>query len=280
MNSEVIFTKVVPSERLRKIINYFWWIELQCESGAEDFAERILPDSSSEIIFHLGDKISRISEDNRARCEPNCFFAGPNTSYYNIAGHGSIRMIGVKFYPHTASFLLRESATQFNNNVVDLSAIWGDSISRIHERITEAQTLEDRVSIIERLLSARFGNEIPCQFEYLDFAVRRLIQSNGKIPLSQITQKLGITPRYLEKLFSERVGIPPKTFAQILQLQKSVRLMAFHKDRPLTEICYASGYYDQSHFIRSVTRFTGLKPSELKREKMPTQEHFLESIPV
>jgi AraC-like DNA-binding protein len=280
MSNEMIFTKVAPSERLRKIINYFWWIELDCEDGTKDFAERILPDSSSEIVFHLGDKISRISQDNRTRCEPNCFFAGPNTSYYDIAGHGSIRMIGVKFYPHTASFLLRESAMQFNNTVVDLSAIWGYSISRIHERITEAPTLGDRVSIIERLLSARFGNEIPCPFEYLDFAVRRLIESDGRVPLSRIAQKLGITPRYLEKLFSERVGMPPKIFAQIIQLQNSVRLMAFHKDRPLTEICYASGYYDQSHFIRAVTRFTGLKPSELKRENMPMQEPFLDSIPV
>jgi AraC-like DNA-binding protein len=275
MGSEMIFTKIVPSERLCKIINYFWWIELDCEDGAEDFAERILPDSSSEIVFHLGDKISRISQDNRTRCEPNCFFAGPNSRYYNIAGHGSIRMIGVKFYPHTASFLLRESAMQFNNTVVDLSAIWGDSVNRVHERVNEASSLETRFSIIENLLNTRVWSELSFQFEYLDYAVRRIIQNHGQVALPQIAQELRITARYLERLFLEHVGMPPKVFAQITRLQSCVRLLNADKTRSLTDVAQISGYYDQSHFNRAIKRLTGLKPSELKQAEMLTQQPFL-----
>jgi AraC-like DNA-binding protein len=276
----MIFKKVNPSKHLQHIIRYFWWMELNCGSGAEDFSERILPDGSSEIVFHLADRISRTLEDNGTQWEPNCFIAGQNTSHYHIAARGFVRMIGVKFYAHTASFLLRENAARFTDTAVDLAAIWGDSINGIHERIAEATHLDDRTSVVEKFFSDRLPNERSVQFEYLNCAVRQIVESHGRAALPQIAQMLRVTPRYLEKLFIERVGIPPKLFAQINQLQNSVRLLNRDKTRSLTEICYKSGYYDQSHFIRAVKGFTGLRPSQLKREEMVTQQHFLDAAAI
>jgi len=273
----MIFTKIYPSEHLRRIIRYFWSIELNCANGSAEFSERILPDASSEMVFHLGDKISRISTDNETRREPNSFFAGPNTRCYHISARGFITMIGAKFYPHTASCLFRENARQFHDTVVDLTAICGDSISRLHERIAEATSLQDRISTIESFLRANFANKSSVQFEYLDYAVHRIFSSRGQVTLARMAKDLGITPRYLERLFRERVGIPAKRFAQITQLQSSVLLMKADKNRSLTDVSHASGYYDQSHFNRAIKRFTGLKPSELKREEMLTQQPFLDA---
>src|SRR5262249_40430312 len=147
------------------------------------------------------------------------------------AARGNIKMIGAKFYPHTASFLFRENAMQFHDTVVDLSAVCGDSISRLHERVAEATTLEDRISTIESFLRANFADQSSVQFEYLDYAVRQIAYSRGQVTLARMAQALGITPRYLERLFRERVGIPAKRFAQITQLQSSVLLMKADKNR-------------------------------------------------
>lgn len=272
------FIEIKPSKKLQQFIECFWWMELDCGNGQDDFSERILPDGSSEIIFHLGDKVSRISEQKSFRREPNCFFIGQNTSHYNIAAQGLVKMLGIKFYPHTASFLLREDAAQFNDSIVDLSDIWGDSVKSVYERLGAATNLDARIALVENFLGECFRDEQSFQFAYLDFAVRRIVEGKGQMPLSPIVQKLGITSRYLEKLFFARVGISPKTFAQIVQLQNSMRLLAFCENWSLTDICYASGYYDQSHFIRAVKRFTGLKPSQLKREKMPMQQPFFDSL--
>jgi AraC-like DNA-binding protein len=274
----MIFRKLDPSKQLRHIIRYFWWIELPCENGTEQFSERILPDGSSEMVFHLGDRVSRTAADNRTQPEPTCFLAGQNTSHYDISARGFLRMIGVKFYAHTASYLLRENAARFNDTVVDLAAIWGDSVNGIHERIADATKLGDRISVLENFFCERFRHEPTAQFEYLSWAVQHIVESHGCVGLPQIAQILGVTPRYLEKLFIAHVGISPKLFAQINQLQNGVRLLNKYKTRSLTEICYQSGYYDQSHFIHAVKRFTGLNPSQLKREEMVTQQPFMDAL--
>ena len=230
------------------------------------------------MVFHLGDSVSRTAADNRTQTEPNCFLAGQNTTHYDITAQGFVRMIGVKFYAHTASFLLRENARRFNDSAVDLAAIWGDSIKDIHEQIADAATLEDRISVLENSFGQRLRHESSVQFEYLSWAVGHIIESHGCTALPQIARMLGVTPRYLEKLFLAHVGISPKLFAQINQLQNGVRLLNENKTRSLTEICYRSGYYDQSHFIRAVKRFSGLKPSQLKREEMITQQPFLAAL--
>jgi AraC-like DNA-binding protein len=186
-------------------------------------------------------------------------------------------MVGVRLYPHTAAFLLRENATRLNDSVLDLSALWGDAIKRMHERMAESETLGTRIALIEDLLSGFLREEQSLKFKYLEFAVRHFNQSHGRETSPQIAQKLGITPRYLEKLFVDYIGIPPKLFAQIVQLRQSVRLMNLHKTRTLTEVSYASGYYDQSHYIRAVRRFTGLTPSRLSQQRIVMQQPFLYS---
>jgi len=278
VSKALIFRKVNPAKNLRHIIRYFWWIELNCGNGTEKFSERIFPDGSSEMVFHFGDRVNRIAADNRSQPEPGCFLAGQNTSHYDITARGCLRMIGAKFHAHTASFLIRENARRFNDTVVDLAAIWGDRVKSIHERIADAATMEDRISVLEHFFCEQFRHEGGVKFEYLNSAVRQIVESHGCAALPQIAMELGVTTRYLEKLFLAHVGISPKLFAQINQLQNGVRLLNRDKTKSLTEICYQSGYYDQSHFIRAIKRFTGLKPSQLQREEMVTQQPFLDAL--
>ncbi len=121
----MIFVETKPSERLHPFVQSFWWMELDCGDEQNRFSERVLPDGSAEIIFHLGDKVSRIEEKNRLNPEPR-FFIGQNTTHYDIAARGRVKMLGVKFYPHTASFLLRENAAPFNDSVIELQSLLGD----------------------------------------------------------------------------------------------------------------------------------------------------------
>jgi len=270
----MIFIEIKPSEKLQQFIQSFWWMELDCGDEQNRFSERVLPGGSSEIIFHLGDQVSRIDEKNTLTLEPSCFFIGQNTTYYNIAAQGRVKILGVKFYPHTASFLLRENVGQFNDSIVGLQNILGNSVNGLYERIYETTDLKTRIALIESFLAKRIQNERPLQLAYLDFAVQRIIDGKGSRLLAEIVQKLGITNRYLEKLFLSHIGISPKLFAQIVQLQNSMWLLASSENSSLTDVSYASGYYDQSHFIHAVKRFTGFTPSQLKREKIIVQEPF------
>lgn len=276
----VKFTEIKPSNQLQSFVQCFWWMELDCENEASNFRERVLPDGSTEIIFHLGENVSRINVDGSLQSEPNSLFIGQNTQSYQITANGSVKMFGIKFFAHTISFLTQEEASQFKDKTVDLSDIFGSSAKNLYERIRETKNLASQIMQVENFLCNHLQNKKSFQFAYLDFAIQRIIKGKGQANLSEIIQKLGVSARYLEKLFLEYVGISPKTFAQIVQLQNSVRLLTSNENLSLTDISYASGYYDQSHFIHAVKRFTGLTPSQLKNEKMPMQQPFFDSAKI
>ncbi len=272
------FIEVKPAPHLQPFIQCFWWMELECRNEQGHLGERILPDGSSEIILHLGDNINRLTQNGGLIGEPNGFFIGQNINPYHIVAQGCVKMLGIKFYPHAASVILRENARQFVNSIVDLKEIWHHSVSELYDRIVEAKDLASRITQVERFLTPRCLTDLPAPLAYLTFAVRAITEQKGQIALSEVAEHLGITPRYLERLFLTYIGILPKLFAQIVQMQNSVRLLTAYPERSLTDIGYASGYYDQSHFIRTVKRLTGVTPTQLRQEKMSMQQPFFELL--
>lgn len=272
------FSEIKPSIQLRQFIQCFWLMELDCVNAQSELRERVIPDGSTEIIFHLGENVSRIKDQGVLLSEPNSLLIGQNTYSYLIAAKGRVKMFGIKFLPHTVSFLTQESASQFNNKTIDLTDIFGNQVRILHEQLINAKKLSTQVLLAKNFLIDNFQKQKRLHFNYLDFAIQQIILEKGQGNFSEIVQKIGVSARYLEKLFLEYVGILPKTFSQIVQLQNSLRFLSFDSQMSLTEISYACGYFDQSHFIRSIKRFTGLTPTQLLKEKMTMQQPFFASI--
>lgn len=94
-----------------------------------------------------------------------------------------------------------------------------------------------------------------------------IIKSAGKVSVKELTQKLNITERTLQRNFIEHVGVPPKKFAKIIQFYFSFNQVTADSWSRLTDIVYENGFADQSHFIRDFKKYTGQKPKALKVKK-------------
>lgn len=79
--------------------------------------------------------------------------------------------------------------------------------------------------------------------------------------MAAVAAQCGISPRYLHRLFLASVGLSPAQFLKVVRLQRSVASL-HGAPQSLTAVAYASGYFDQSHFIRDFKSFTGLTPSQ------------------
>ena len=85
---------------------------------------------------------------------------------------------------------------------------------------------------------------------------------NGAVPVAEICEELGSDPRQLNRRFNHVVGVSPKFFAQILQINWVVGLLFFNDTATLTEIAHDVGFHDQSHFNRAMKRFFSEGPRE------------------
>ncbi|MBC8082760.1 MAG: AraC family transcriptional regulator [Hymenobacter sp.] len=88
-----------------------------------------------------------------------------------------------------------------------------------------------------------------------------------------MVHKLGISGRYLERLFGQAVGVSPKYFCRIIRFQQTFRWL--ERTDSLTAVAATCGYYDQAHFIRDFRHFTGTTPSAFRRASGPISTAFL-----
>jgi len=56
------------------------------------------------------------------------------------------------------------------------------------------------------------------------------------------------------------VGVTAKQFAKIIQFQQSLEQITVKDYSKLTDIVYANGFADHSHFIKVFKAFTGKTP--------------------
>src|SRR5215470_4248159 len=96
----------------------------------------------------------------------------------------------------------------------------------------------------------------------VEAAVARFEAAHGAVRVADICRELDVSPRHLNRLFRHIVGVPPKFFGQILQINWVVGLLYFNDNDTLTAIAHDAGFYDQAHFIHAMQRFFNEGPRE------------------
>ena len=78
----------------------------------------------------------------------------------------------------------------------------------------------------------------------------------------EICGNLNIGYKKLERVFNQKLGVSPKTYACIVRFNQAIVMKHRYPEYNLTEIAYASGYFDQMHFIREMKRFSDTTPGK------------------
>ena len=93
---------------------------------------------------------------------------------------------------------------------------------------------------------------------------REYIRANieSKIPLDDIARKANISKYYFLRIFKEKLGMSPHKFhtQQKLRLAKGMIV----KEISLVNIGCELGFVDQSHFINTFKKYTGVTPKEYR----------------
>jgi transcriptional regulator GlxA family with amidase domain len=71
-----------------------------------------------------------------------------------------------------------------------------------------------------------------------------------------------LSHRQFDRLFKERVGIPPKQFLQIIRFDRAFRLKNRYPDMDWLSVAIACGYHDYQHLAKDYKEFTGYSPRQ------------------
>ncbi|QDR82230.1 AraC family transcriptional regulator [Sporomusa termitida] len=84
-----------------------------------------------------------------------------------------------------------------------------------------------------------------------------------KITLAALEQVSGLNRFTMLRAFKEEFAVPPHTYQTLLRINYAKRQL--RQNKPVTEIAYAAGFYDQSHFIKVFKGHTGVTPEKYQR---------------
>lgn len=95
-------------------------------------------------------------------------------------------------------------------------------------------------------------------------AISRRI-GNGHVPLADVAQSLGISARYLQKIFTASgQTFSAEVMTQRARLARKLLVGARARSIALTDVAHSAGYCDLSHFNREFRRHYGTSPSKYR----------------
>lgn len=134
--------------------------------------------------------------------------------------------------------------------------------ARALSTLLEAQheSVEARATAFQKVL-ASFVEEAAPPLDYLEQAVDAIERAAGLVRIGELSRATGVSQRHLSRIFGEVVGIGPKYFAKIVQLNTALGALLSGDRAHISKVAHSFGYTDQSHFVHVMQELLRMGPT-------------------
>ena len=253
------FNVIQPPKAIANFVRYFWVLEGSVAKG-NAYAHRALADCCPEFLFYYKGSFKSINKDNKVE---NCFRSGiygQTQSYVQYQVNEDFGIFGVYLYPYTISQLFSLPTSELSDQKPDLKTLCGKDGEMLEERVMLAENNLQRASIVSEFLIKRL---ILVRTEYTNILniISKAINQKYFPDIGYLANECNLSRRQFERKFREYSGFSPRVFLNLVRFGHIINSNSV-ASKSLTEIAYSCGYYDQSHFIRHFSKFSGYSPKE------------------
>jgi AraC-like DNA-binding protein len=169
--------------------------------------------------------------------------------------------VGAVLRPGAWALLFGVSADELAERHTPLADLWGAWAGRVHERLLEGGSAEERLAILEAVLASRLP-----RVRTLHPAIAAVLEEMDSFPsIEAAVQRSGISHRSFVAQFHRTVGLGPKTYMRIRRFQQALCSLRRSGDLSLAGMAVDAGYSDQAHFSRDFKAFAGVTPTTYLR---------------
>jgi AraC-like DNA-binding protein len=255
-----------PPRPLADFIERFWFFS----DSPLHRRERIVPSGTIELVFNLDEDEIQIYDAKRpARCRQfsGAVFSGAYGGPFVIDTKAHASIVGVHFKPGGAFPFLGVPASELADAHVDLETLWGTLARELRDRLCAAATPTDRFRVLENTLNARLKDaSTGHRAVHAALDIWRPDVSE-MTTIRALAAYLGFSQRHFIHVFSNEVGMTPKLFCRVQRFQRTLELARKTAAPDWAGFAAACGYFDQSHMIHEFKAFSGLSPSEYRRQR-------------
>ncbi len=179
---------------------------------------------------------------------------------------GEFQMVIIRLYPFAVRILLGIDPKVLNDDCFDLELAENVNTQLTLDKLSQTTDKDEIIEVLAGYFNELLENASINPDNRIKLAINLILNSKGKISIKKVRDKLCVSERTLERHFLKEIGVTAKQFAKIIQFSSSIQQMTETDYINLTEVGYANGYADQSHFIRAFKRYTGKTPKEFQKQ--------------
>ncbi len=239
--------RYAPSEDLSGLVLRYWTVEWDLPRQAA-YAQETLPYPCVNLVV----------EPERSSV------VGVNTRRFHVQLAGRGRVFGVKFRPGAFFPLYGTPVVGLTDRSVALAEIFGAAGEALERRVLACDDVGAMLAHAERFLRERLPPADP-NVALIGDVVELIAGDRAITRVAQVTERIGVSQRTLQRLFDRYVGVGPKWVIQRYRLLEATEQLARGAELDLGALALDLGYYDQAHFTTDFRAAVGSTPAEYLR---------------
>ena len=242
-----------PRDILKPYIRCFWTNKSSLSNINNfniDKEVYVTPDTCMDIIFTCDYGSNSIE----------CSFFGINDNTCLVPNNYDNKAIfGIRFFAWSAILFSNESLKDAGNNICDAENYFLGFVRIMKKYLQSEMDYFKRVSFAENLLisyldNTKINNNL---LNSIDF----IIKNKGNVQIKDLCNNTYISPRQLQRIFKENIGISPKKISDLIRYQfiwNSIVNNRFNIMNLVSEY----GFTDQAHLLNTFKKYHSMTPKQ------------------
>ena len=256
----ICYREIQPSPELMPYVDCYWLQSFTDSAGQTSPIQRCPPFGTVELIIHLDDNHCDVLFDDVWQKLPRVFLAGLYRDAVVWRSPGDTRKFGIRLKPEALHSLFKVPASALYNDYTSIDNIGFHQAVSFAESLIGLPTLDQVITKTESHLKEQLLRTSR-ESNYFIEAANLMRTAKGDISVEEVSNRLSVSQRQLQRVFKDQVGTTPKTFGRIIRFSNAYKEMQnLEKAGGWAGLSYLLGYADQAHFIREFKEFSGLIP--------------------
>ena len=255
---DAFYTELPPCPALKPYIRCFWGMPEPVRTPAADTSRPrlVIPDACTDIIFTLDYTHSTIDGIYCAMGEDTIFTSGsPEPTLTS--------MFAIRFYAWTAALFAERPLSGSKNQVYDAEVFFPSLTKALTPMLMSVSSLSERADVAGRYLLQRLRPDR--MSDILMNAVCDIIISRGSMKIADLSASSAISPKRLERVFDEQIGLSPKSFSSLVRYQMLWQDLCLGQGGSTLDLVEKYGYYDQAHLLNDFKKRHTMTPAQAIR---------------
>ena len=263
---QIQFQNIEPHYLLKKYIEKMWLFKSSGKMPVDDM-KLVVPNGNLKLtVSYQNGIVAAVNGKTFASKEHDITLTGfiDVPVILDADENVATETIGIEFNPQGAYRFFHFNLNHIQNQIYSISDVLGNAGKQLAERINNTTSAQQKINVLQQFLLKQLSQQN--EDLIFDYCIKRITASKGTITIKELEKRTGYSSRWLNIKFNEKLGVSPKNLSSVIRFKQYYHALMSDNEKSFFKNDFYELYYDQSHFIKSFKRFTGLPPTRFEKQ--------------